>query len=122
MSWMTLLDAGREFARLTGGLAVPKEHVELVQCVLNKALGQLYSTATTVWHSIPDDKRANIPEVTMNRLSELLQFLQQSADAAKTGEWPALAAERQKESALAHNTKDNTTIVPLLLASDTVLD
>jgi hypothetical protein len=119
---MTLLDAGREFARLTSGLALPKEHVELMQCVLNNSLGRLYPTAITAWHSIPDDKRAKIPEATMNRLIELLQFFEHTSDAAKTGESPAIAAERQKEHVLSGDTKNFASVVSVLQASETVLD
>ncbi len=103
---MTLRDAGREFARLTGGLSIPKEHVELVQCVLNNTLNRINQVATDVWLSIPDATRASIPEATKSRLVELLKFFESTAEAAKTGETPAVSLDRQKSSMPANTPKD----------------
>ena len=110
---MTLLDAGREFARLTSGLAVPKEHVELVQCVLNNWLGRLNPVALNVWLSISDSARSMLDQTKLDRMHELLKFFEHTAEAARTGESPALASGRQKEGTLAADTDGDMEIVPL---------
>ena len=115
---MTLRDAGQEFARLTGGLAPPKVHVELVQCVLNNKLSRLYPLAINAWHSIPDEKRATIPDAMMNRLVDLIAFFEHTAEAARTGETPAMSLQRQNNNLMA-DTANVLDIVPLQSAEET---
>lgn len=110
---MTLLDAGKEFARLTSGLAVPKEHVELVQCVLNNWLGRLNPVALNVWLSISDSARSMLDQTKLDRIHELLKFFEHTAEAARTGESPALALGRHKEGTLAADMDGDMEIVPL---------
>jgi hypothetical protein len=116
---MTLLDAGREFTRLTSGLALPRDHVDLLQCVLNNSLGRMYQAAMNAWLSIPQEKRSRIPQPIMDRLIALLQFFEDTSDAARTGESPAMSLQKQ-QLALSADTEDDLDIVPLTQIEEVV--
>ena len=98
---------------MTSGLAVPKEHVELVQCVLNNWLGRLSPVSLNVWLSISDSARSMLDQTKLDRMHELLKFFEHTAEAARTGESPALASGRQKEGTLDADMDGDMEIVPL---------